>query len=140
MAVAGDRASSSGAGDAQSSAADASAGAGQLDAGGSRVDAERVVAEQMAGLQQLMTAEAGKHRSAFDEALKVGGEPLLSAQIQCRVVGIGRARVVVDVMRCLARAVQARFLLQHCAQVGDDRLLVTSPALCTCIPACLTLD
>jgi hypothetical protein len=35
------------------------------------VAARQVVAEQMEGLQQLMAAEAGKHRAAFDEALKV---------------------------------------------------------------------
>ena len=34
--------------------------------------ASREVAEQMAGLQALMAAEAGKHRAAFAEALQVG--------------------------------------------------------------------
>jgi hypothetical protein len=33
--------------------------------------AGRAVAEQMAGLQQLMAVEAGKHRTGFDEALQV---------------------------------------------------------------------
>lgn len=47
------------------------------------VAAGRAVAEQMAGLQQLMMAEAGKHCAAFDDALKVRGKIAGEKRWQC---------------------------------------------------------
>jgi hypothetical protein len=53
-------------------AAAAAAAAAAAPHAGPLLAAGQVVAEQMAGLQQLMAAEAGKHRTEYDESLKVG--------------------------------------------------------------------
>ena len=66
--------------------------AGQPDAGsGDFMSAARAVAVHVAGLHQLIVSEADKHRSGFDETLRV----------RCRHGWVASLRTVVCSDRCI---------------------------------------